>query len=170
MLNKKMEDAINEQIKWELYSGYLYLSMSAWFAAEGLPGFAHWMRLQGQEELTHALKFYDYVLERGGRVALMSIDQPEKDWKTPLAVLEHTQTHEQHVTARINDLMTTAQKEKDHAAVIFLQWFVSEQVEEEDSVAEVLSKLKLVSKDGAGMYMLDKEMALRVITPSTPAE
>lgn len=165
MLNKTMEAAINEQIKWELYSGYLYLSMSAWFASEGLPGFSHWMRLQGQEELIHAMKFYDYVLERGGKVELMAIDQPDREWKSAVAVLEQTLEHEQHVTARINDLMSTAQDEKDHAAVIFLQWFVEEQVEEEDSVGEVLDKLKLVSKDGAGMYMLDKEMAQRIITP-----
>ncbi|BBD07880.1 ferritin [Desulfovibrio ferrophilus] len=165
MLNKKMEQAINEQIKWEMYSGYLYLSMSAWCADEGLPGFAHWMRLQGQEELAHAMKFYDYVLERGGKIELQAIDKPDHQWKSALAVVEHTLEHEQHVTARINDLMSLAQEEKDHAACIFLQWFIEEQVEEEDSVGEVLHKLKLVSKDGAGMYMLDKEMATRIFTP-----
>ena len=170
MLGKKMEAAINEQIKWELYSGYLYLSMSAWFAGQGLPGFAHWMRLQAQEEQVHAMKFYDYVLERGGMVELEAIDKPDNTWDTPLACIEHTLEHEQLVTSRINDLMSVALDERDHAASIFLQWFVEEQVEEEDNVGEVLDKLKLVSKDGAGMYMLDKEMALRVLTPATTQE
>ena len=170
MLGKKMEAAINEQIKWELYSGYLYLSMSAWFAGQGLPGFAHWMRLQAQEEQIHAMKFYDYVLERGATVELEAIDKPDNTWDTPLACLEHTLKHEQLVTSRINDLMSVALDERDHAAGIFLQWFVQEQVEEEDNVGEVLDKLRLVSKDGAGMYMLDKEMALRVLTPATTQE
>jgi ferritin len=167
MISEKMEAAINEQIKWEMYSSYLYLSMSAHFAGEGLPGFAHWMRLQAQEELSHAMKFYDYLLERGGKVELAAIDQPPHAWSSSLEVVEETLKHEQHVTARINDLVSVAMEEKDYAANIFLQWFVEEQVEEEDSVCEVLDKLKLIGGDGAGMYMLDKEMATRVFTPPT---
>ncbi|WP_461210534.1 ferritin [Desulfocurvus sp. DL9XJH121] len=170
MIGKKMEKAINEQIKWEMYSGYLYLSMSAWFADQGLPGFAQWMRVQAQEELSHAVKFYDYVLDRGGRVELLAVDKPENEWKSPLAVLEHTLEHERSVTARINDLMSLALDERDHAAGIFLQWFVEEQVEEEDNVGDALDKLRMVSKDGSGLYMLDKEMATRVFTPPTPAQ
>lgn len=165
MITEKMEQAINEQIKWEMYSSYLYLSMSAHFAGEGLPGFAHWMRMQAQEELSHAMKFYDYLLERGGKVTLEAIDQPPSAWSSSLEVLEETLKHEQHVTARINDLVSTAIEQKDYAANIFLQWFVEEQVEEEDSVGEVLDKIRLIGGDGAGMYMLDKEMATRVFTP-----
>lgn len=164
MISKKMEKAINEQIKWEFYSAYLYLSMSAWFERQGLPGCANWMRVQREEETFHAMKFLDYLLERGGAVELAAIDAPEKAWKAPAAVFEHTQKHEQEVTRRINALMDLAMKEKDHAAVIFLQWFVSEQVEEEASVAAVLDKVKLVG-DGPSFYLLDQELAARVFTP-----
>jgi len=165
MLTKTMEKAINEQIKWEMYSGYMYLSMSAYCAVNNLPGFASWMRVQAQEELFHAMKFYDYVLERGGRLELAEIWQPPLQWESPLAVMEETLEHEQKVTARINELIDVAIAEKDHATNQFLQWFVAEQVEEEDSVGAALGKLKLIGKDGAGMYMLDKEMAVRVFTP-----
>lgn len=168
MISKKMEKAINEQIKWEFYSAYLYLSMSAWFERQGLPGCANWMRVQREEETFHAMKFLDYLLERGGAVELAAIDAPEKAWKAPAAVFEHTQKHEQEVTRRINALMDLAMKEKDHAAVIFLQWFVSEQVEEEASVAAVLDKVKLVG-DGPSFYLLDQELAARVFTPPTAA-
>jgi ferritin len=165
MLSKKMDKALNDQIKWELYSSYLYLSMAAYFADLGLGGFAHWMRMQAQEEEFHAMKFYDYVLERGGRVVLQGIDAPPSEWKSPLDAFEETLKHEEHVTSLINDLVDLAIKEKDHATNIFLQWFVTEQVEEEDSVNEVLSKLKLVGDGGEGLFMLDKELSARVFTP-----
>lgn len=164
MISKKMEKAINEQIKWEFYSAYLYLAMSAWFERQGLPGCANWMRVQREEETFHAMKFLDYLLERGGSVQLQAIDAPESVWKSPAAVFEHTQKHEAEVTRRINALMDLAMKEKDHAAVIFVQWFVSEQVEEEASVAAVLDKVKLVG-DGPSFYLLDQELAARVFTP-----
>lgn len=164
MLTAKMETALNDQVKWELYSSYLYLSMSAYFADTGLPGFSNWMRIQAQEELSHAMKFYDYVLERGGRVELKAIDAPENQWKNTQDVIEETLKHEQFVTKRINELVDTAIEERDHATNIFLQWFVTEQVEEEDSVNEVLAKLKLVGNEG-GLFMLDKELGARVFTP-----
>ena len=166
MLTKKMEKALNEQIKWELYSGYLYLSMSAWCSERGLAGFANWMRIQAQEELSHAMRFFDYVTERGGRAVLAAIDAPPASWKSPLEVMEHTLEHEQLVTRRINDLVDVAKSEKDHATDIMLQWFVSEQVEEEDSVGEALAKVRLIGKDGGGLYMLDKELSARVFTPA----
>jgi len=169
MLSKKMEKALNEQIKWELYSGYMYLSMSAWFADQGLSGFAHWMRLQAQEELAHAMRFFDYVVERGGRAVLAAIDAPPVSWKSPLEAMEKTLEHEQLVTKRINDLVDVAKSGKDHATDIMLQWFVSEQVEEEDSVGEVLAKVRLIGKDGGGLYMLDKELSSRVFTPPPAA-
>jgi ferritin len=169
MLTPRMLDALNEQMKWELFSGYLYLSMSSYFSDLGLPGFSHWMRMQAQEELTHGMKFYDYILERGGRAILASIDKPDETWDSPLACFEHTLEHEQLVTSRINDLANIAIEEKDHAAGIFLQWFVTEQVEEEDSVGEVLSKLKLIGKDGSGMFMMDKELSER-LAPASSAD
>ncbi len=169
MLTKKMENALNEQIKWELYSGYMYLSMSAWFSDQGLSGFANWMRIQAQEELAHAMRFFDYVMERGGRAVLAAIDAPPTSWESPLVVMDQTLDHERLVTKRINDLVDVAKSEKDHATDIMLQWFVSEQVEEEDSVGEVLNKVRLIGKDGGGLYMLDKELAGRVFTPPPAA-
>lgn len=166
MLTPRMLDALNEQMKWEFFSGYLYLSMSSYFAELGLSGFSNWMKMQAQEELSHAVKFYDYILERGGRAILGAIDKPDESWDSPLAAFEHTLEHEQLVTSRINDLVNIAGEEKDHATGIFLQWFVTEQVEEEDSVGEVLSKLKLIGKDGSGMFMMDKELGSRTFTPA----
>lgn len=162
MLTEKMEKALNEQIKWELYSSYLYLSMNSYFAGAGLSGFSHWMRMQALEELQHAMKFYDYVLERGGTPELMAIAAPPNSWESPLNVFDETLKHEQHVTKLINQLVDVALEERDHATHIFLQWFVSEQVEEEDSVGEVLSRLKLVGDNGEGLFFLDKELSTRL--------
>ena len=169
MLSTTMNDAVNEQIKWELYSSYLYLAMSAHFAGRGLDGFAHWMRLQAQEELLHAMKFYDFVIARGGHIHLQTVDAPPNDWKSPLAVFEATLTHEEHVTARINNLVNLALDERDHASNIFLQWFVTEQVEEEANVGEVLHKLRLVGDAGEGMFMLDKELGGRILGATAQA-
>lgn len=169
MISKKLNDALNGQINAELYSAYLYLSMTAWFSAKGLPGFAIWMRCQAQEELFHATKMFDYVNERGGKVALAAIAKPDSKWDSPLAVLEQVAKHEEHVTSLINDLVNCALDERDHASNIFLQWYVTEQVEEEASVGEVLSKLKMVGKDSAGMFAMDLEMGKRVFTPPVAA-
>ncbi len=168
MLSPNMEAAINEQIKWEFFSGYLYLSMAAYFADLGLPGFAKWMEAQYQEEVFHALKMYRYVLESGGKIRLQAMDQPEHQWKSPLDCFEFSLNHEKLVTRRINDLADLAQKEKDHATYIFLQWFISEQVEEEDSFSDVVGKLKLVG-DGGGLFMLDRDLGARVYTPPADA-
>ena len=162
MLKKKMLKALTRQINEEMYSGYLYLSMESYFHSISLSGFASWMRAQAQEELFHAMKFYDYVNERGGRVILDTIKQPDSEWETPLAAFEQIMDHEQKVTALINDLMDLASSEQDHATKIFLQWFVSEQVEEEASVGDVLNKLRLIQTDTSGLFMLDAELAKRV--------
>ncbi|WP_320171524.1 ferritin [Maridesulfovibrio sp.] len=169
MSNKVLEKALNEQLNAEFYSSYLYLSMSAYFSDIGLSGFANWMRVQAQEEQFHALKFYDYINERGGRVILSSIDSPQTEWESPLDCVKGVLEHEKKVTSLINNLVDLAITEKDHATNIFLQWFVTEQVEEEDSVNEVLNKLKLIDGKGNGMFILDKELALRVFTPPTTA-
>ena len=165
MLSKKMEEALNEQVKWEIYSAYLYLSMASYFQDLGLPGFANWMRVQDQEERSHAEKFFDFVIERGGRMILQPIDAPPSEWKSPLDAFEDTLKHEQQVTARINNLMDLAIKEKDHATVSFLHWFIDEQVEEEANDTDVINKLKMVEKTQGGLFMLDKELATRVYTP-----
>jgi len=165
MLSKKMEEALNEQINAELYSAYLYLSMSAYFQSLNLPGFANWMRVQTQEEIVHAMKFYDHVNERNGRVALKPIDGPPTEWDSRQAAFEAAYEHEQKVTARINDLVNVAVAESDHASNIFLQWFVTEQVEEEAGTSGVVQKLKLVAESPNGLFMMDRELAQRVFTP-----
>ncbi|OHB59562.1 MAG: ferritin [Planctomycetes bacterium RBG_13_44_8b] len=161
MVTKKVEKSLNDQINAELYSAYMYLSMSAYFEAENLPGFAQWMKVQWQEEIKHAMKIYDYVIERGGRITLKAIDEPPSRWKSPLDAFQATYKHEQVVTGRINDLVNLAVAEKDHATNAFLQWFVTEQVEEEKSADEIVQKLKLISDAPGGLYMLDKELGQR---------
>jgi len=144
MIKEKIQDALNKQINAELYSSYLYLSMSAYFESINLKGCANWMRVQTQEELVHAMKFYDYLIERGGKVILSSIESPPTEWPSPLAIFEQAYQHEQKVTGLINGLVDLAIAEKDHATNNFLQWFVSEQVEEEASADEVAQKIKLM--------------------------
>jgi ferritin len=165
MISKKMEAAVNEQIKWEYYSGYLYLSMAAYFDSLGLAGFASWMRVQELEERFHAQKFTAQLIERGGKARFAALDAPPGDWKSPLAVFEDGLRHEQGVTKRINDLLDLAIKEKDHAASIFIEWFVTEQVEEEASFGDIIAKLKLVDTTHGGLFMLDKDLAARTFTP-----
>ncbi len=167
MLSKTMEKAINDQVHWELYSAYIYVSMASYFEAKGLMGFANWMHVQDQEEKFHAQRFYDYIVERGGRVVLQAIEAPPHDWDSPLAVFEEALKHEEGVTARIYALMDQALAEKDHGTASFLKWFIDEQVEEEASVADVISKLKLVESTPGGWFMLDKDLATRVFTPPT---
>lgn len=169
MLSAKMEEALNQQVNAELYSAYLYLSMSAYFSQVNLNGFAHWMRLQAQEELSHALKIYDYVNDRGGRPFLDTIDAPPKSWESPSQVFENVLNHEQKVTAMINNLVDQAIQEKDHATNHFLQWFVSEQVEEEASANAVLEKVKMTGDQGGGLLVLDQELGKRVLAPGPEA-
>lgn len=168
MLSEKMGKALNGQLNAELYSSYLYLSMSAYFQSINLAGFANWMRVQAQEELVHSMKFYDYINERGGRVVLRPVEGPQSEWKSPLEAFEHVLKHEQKVTGLINDLVDLAVKERDHATNTFLQWFVTEQVEEESSANDVVQQLKLAGGDGGGLFMIDRELGQRVFTP--PAE
>ena len=165
MISKKMEEALNKQVNAELYSAYLYLSMESYFKSLNLNGFANWMRVQTQEEVAHAMKIYDFVNERGGRIILKAIEGPETEWDSPLAVFEAVYVHEQKVTGLINDLVDLAIKEKDHATNTFLQWFVNEQVEEESSADEVVQQLKMMENAPGGMFMLDRELGQRVFTP-----
>jgi len=161
MLKESIQKEFNKQINAEYYSAYLYLSMSAYLSSINLNGFANWMKIQHQEEMAHALKFYHYVIERGGKIELMAIEKPQIEWDGILDVMENVLRHEQHVTELINKLMTLAIKENDHASASFLQWYVDEQVEEEASVDEVLQQLKLIDGKGSGLFMLDREAKAR---------
>jgi len=166
MLNPKIQDAFNKHLNAELYSSYLYLSMTAYFESQNLKGMASWMRIQAQEELQHALKFFDFIHERGGNVLLAPVEGPKTDWSSPLAVFEATYEHECKVTGLINNLVSLCISEKDHAANTFLQWFVTEQVEEEAASQEVRDKLRLVSDNAVALFMMDQELAKRV--PAAP--
>ena len=168
MLDKKMQDAFNSQINWELYSGYLYLSMASKFADVGMSGGQNWMTVQYQEELAHARIMFSYVLTRGGRVLLEAIPQPETDWKDGLAMFEEALAHEQGVTARIHEMASLALELKDHATYNFLQWFISEQVEEEETAMDMVQKFKMAGEHPAGLYQLDKELATRAYNAPTP--
>ncbi len=169
-MNSKVQKAINDQINAELWSAYLYLSMSADFAAKGYPGFSNWMMVQFKEEQDHALKFFNYVIQRGGEVELKPIEKVQQSWDTPLKAMEDTLAHEQKVTALINGIYKIAQEENDYATQSFLQWFIDEQVEEEDSARNLIDALKRVGDKGPGAYMLDKELASRVYVPLATAE
>ena len=162
MLNPKIEEAFNKQINAEMFSGYLYLSMSAYFESSNLKGMANWMRVQAQEEMSHAMRFYDFIHERGGSVAFTTLDGPKTQWDSPVSVFEDALAHERKVTAMINGLVDLAIEEKDHAANAFLQWFVTEQMEEEATADEVLGKLRLAGEHGMGRFMMDAELGKRV--------
>lgn len=165
MLSKKLQDALNEQMKNEFFSGYLYKGMQAYFEGEELKGFANWFRVQTLEELSHGEKFFNFINEAGGKAELRPLDAVKAEYKSPLGAFEAALKHEQFVTSRINDLMDLARKESNHAAQIFLQWFVTEQVEEEASATGYVKKLKMVKGDGRGVLLLDQEAGQRVFTP-----
>lgn len=161
MITETMQKALNDQLNTELFSAYVYLAMSSYFRASHLDGLASWMRQQAQEEVLHAMKIYDYLSERGGRVVLQAVDAPPKDWKSPLAVFESAFQHEKEISGRINELVELASREKDHATHSFLQWFVVEQVEEEDLVGSIVEKLKMVSDSPSALFILDNQLGQR---------
>ena len=167
MLKEKIEKAFNDQVNAEVYSAYLYWSMAAALEDMQLKGCASWMRVQAQEEMTHAAKFYDYILERGGRVKLTAIAAPPTEWKDVQAIFEETLKHEQHVTSLINGLADLTAAEKDYAGSNFLQWFVNEQVEEEATAQEVLGMVRMASANPGSLFMLDNQMGQRVFTAPT---
>jgi ferritin len=169
VIKEKMEKAINDQINAELYSAYLYLAMSSYFQAHDLPGFANWMFVQYQEETTHGLKFYKYVLERSGKIELKLIEAPKTNWKSPLEVFEEVLKHEQYVTERIHNLVDIAIAEREHATNAMLQWYVNEQVEEEANATLIIGQLKRIGESKDGLYMLDKELAARTFIDQTGA-
>ncbi|MBL8025936.1 MAG: ferritin [Fibrobacteres bacterium] len=169
MISKKLQDAINDQINKELFSEYLYISMKSWCLSNDLEGFANWMDVQSKEERFHAMKFYNFINDRGGRIILKAIDAPQADFKSPEDVIDTGLKHEYTVTASINKIMDLAIAESDHAAASFLKWFIDEQVEEEANFTKVLNKVKLSGGAGAGLFMIDQELAKRVYTPPAGA-
>ncbi|MEW5723088.1 MAG: ferritin [Thermodesulfobacteriota bacterium] len=169
MLSDKMQAALNDQLNAEAFSAYLYISMAAYFESVGLKGLAHWMNVQAREEIFHSQKFYTFIVGRGGRVTLESIEGPPTSWSSALAVFQEAYQHERKVTGLINTLDNLAKAENDHASDVFLQWFVSEQVEEEASVDEVVQKLKLAGETGPGLFMVDQELGSRVLSPLVAA-
>lgn len=168
MLTAKMQDAINAQINAEYWSAYLYLSMAAFANSNGYPGFANWFEIQYQEELDHVKIFFDYVLQRDGRVILKPIDAVPTEWKSPLDLFENTLKHEQKVTSLINELYTTAVADNDFATQSMLKWFIDEQVEEEENAKTIIDSLKMIGDNGYGLYTLDKDLAARVYTQAAP--
>jgi ferritin len=164
-----MEEALNAQVNFELFSSYLYLSMSSYFSSIGLNGFANWMRIQAQEELVHAMKFYDYIVERNGRAVLKAVDAPQESWKNPLEAFEQAYNHETKVTSRISDLISLSMDEKDFPTQNALQWFIKEQVEEEASAKEITDQIRLVDGRNDGLFMLDRELGQRVFVMPTDA-
>ena len=161
MISTTMQDTINEQINKELFSSYLYLSMAAFFEGKNLPGFAKWMHVQSGEEREHAMKFYEHLVDRGGRVLLKAIEAPATEWKSNLELFKEVQAHEAKVTRSIYDLYEQALKEKDYAAQVLLQWFITEQVEEEKNAAEVVQQLELIDAHGTAVLMLDHQLGKR---------
>ncbi|MBC7190564.1 ferritin [Candidatus Aerophobetes bacterium] len=160
-VKEKLNQALNRQINRELYSAYLYLSMSSWFEAVNLKGFSQWMRVQAKEEVGHAMKIYDFVVKRGGRVILSQIESPPSSWNSPLSAFEDVYEHEKKVTQMIHELLSLARAENDPATEVFLHWFVEEQVEEEDSASFIVAQLKAAKDAPGALFMLDKKLAER---------
>ena len=167
MIHEKMRKALNEQINKEFYSSYLYLQMAAYFEEMRLKGFANWMKVQAQEENSHAHKFYDYLVDRGGKVVLETIEKPQNEYKSVIDVFEKTLEHEVYVTSLINNLMDVAEEVKDRASLSFLKWFIDEQVEEESNCEDIIAQLKIVDCSGDALFMMDREMAQRVFVDNT---
>ncbi|MFH1010106.1 MAG: ferritin [bacterium] len=161
MIGAKMQEALCEQIKHELESAYLYLAMAAHFHSQGLDGMAHWMRVQAQEEIAHAMKFFDHIQERGGRIELLALAKPKKEWPSALVAFQEAYQHEQFITSKIHALIELATKEIDHAMGPVLHWFVDEQIEEEASTSQIAQMLERIGSSGSGLVMLDHELGSR---------
>lgn len=166
MLSDKMQQALNQQINEEFCSAFIYLGMSAEADRIGLPGFSNWFKMQYQEELGHADRFFNYILERNGSVDLLPIGNPELSGETPLSLFEKSLEHEKHITACVSRLKDLARSESDHATDVFLEWFVREQVEEESNAQNVIDQLRLVGDNANGLFLIDRELATRDATPS----
>jgi ferritin len=169
-MDVKVEKALNEQIHAEFFSFYLYLSVSAYFSLQHLDGFAHWMRIQAQEEFGHAMKLFDYLNERGGSVQLAAMEAPRREWASPADAVEAVLNHERHISARINELVNLAGSVKDHATTVVLHWYVNEQVEEEATAETLFHQVRMMEGSPHGLLMLDRELAGRTLSAPEPAE
>jgi ferritin len=169
-MKQKIEDAFNKHLNAEAFSAYLYLSMSAYFESINMKGMAHWMRFQSDEETMHEMKFFEYIHSRGGKVVLDQINAPQTEWESPLAAFEAAYGHEQMISEKINKLVDLSLEQSDHASNAFLQWFVTEQVEEEESVLEIVDQLKLIEGDRGALFMLDRELGQRAAATTTTQE
>ena len=170
MIGERLNNAINEQIKNELESYYIYLSMAAWLHSRSLDGMGHWMRCQAHEEMIHAMKFYNYVIDRGGEVVLQDLKQLKTRWSSPLEVFKDAYEHEKFITGKINELTTIAREEKDYASEPILAWFSTEQIEEEVNSSKVVDELEMVGEDKSGLLMLDRELGARAYPPGSPLD
>jgi ferritin len=168
MIGKKLNDAMNEQIKNELESYYIYLSMAGWLHSKALDGMGHWMRVQAHEEMLHAMKFFNHLIDRGGKVALKDLKQLKGEWKSPLEVFQDAFEHEKFISQKINDLMSIARAEKEYASEPLLAWFTDEQIEEESNASKITEQLEMVGADKSGLLMLDRELAARAYPPGSP--
>jgi ferritin len=168
MIGKKLNDAMNEQIKNELESYYIYLSMAAWLHSKALDGMGHWMRVQAHEEMLHAMKFFNHLIDRGGKVALKDLKQLKAQWKSPLEVFQDAFEHEKFISQKINDLMSIARQEKEFASEPLLAWFTDEQIEEESNASKITEQLEMVGADKSGLLMLGRELAARAYPPGSP--
>lgn len=165
MISEKLLEELNLQVKYELYSAHYYLAMAAYCASKDLNGFANFFIVQAEEETFHAMKFFDFINDMDGRVKMLELEEPKNDYESIIDVFENALEHEKFVTSRIYKLMDIATEEKEHATISFLKWFIDEQVEEENSMKDILSQLERLKENSHGLYMLDKEMASRVFTP-----
>jgi ferritin len=169
-MDLQVENALNEQVHAEFFSFYLYLSVSAFFSTQHLDGFAHWMRIQAQEEFGHAMKLFDYLNERGGTVRLDALDAPQREWASPADAVGAVLNHEKHISERINNLVNLASSVKDHATTVVLHWYVNEQVEEEATADTLYHQVKMLEDSPHGLLMLDRELAGRTLSPDPQAE
>jgi ferritin len=167
MISKKMEDALNGQINKEMFSAYLYLSMSSYAEIDGFKGIATWFKVQYHEEMVHAMKFFEYIISQGGTVSLSAIEQPQTEFQSPLHLFEKALEHERFVTKCINELADEALSEKDHATKIFIDWFVTEQIEEEKNATEIIQTLKMIGDNKAALFLYDKDLGTRTVTVPT---
>jgi ferritin len=168
MIGKKLNDAINDQIKNELESYYIYLSMAAYFHSKALDGMGHWMRVQAHEEMVHAMKFMNHLIDRGGKVVLKDLKQLKITWKSPLEAFQDAYKHEQFITGKINDLTTIARQEKEYASEPMLAWFSDEQIEEESNTSKIMEQIGMVGADKSGLLMMDRELMARAYPAGSP--
>jgi ferritin len=169
MIKQRMQNVMNEQIQHEISSAYLYLAMAADFHSKNFDGMAQWMKVQAQEEMVHAMRFFEHIVDRNGRVELKALPEPSKDWTSPVEAFKAAYKHEQFITGRIDELVKVARDENDNAALMMLQWFVNEQIEEEANASKIVDMLTLIGDFGQGLLMADRELGARVFTPPPAA-